>query len=60
MVEISEKTALTLKRMLSRSIDKKVWLKENRPENIKDMDDFQKKIDTDLEAYKELEEALAP
>jgi hypothetical protein len=59
-VEISEETALSLKRMVSTSIEKKNWIRENKPEVWADNPKLQKKYQEELAAYKELEEALEP
>jgi hypothetical protein len=57
-VGITQETADIAKKALSTAIDKKVWLKENKPENIKDMDKFQDMLDDQLGAFEELRTAL--
>lgn len=58
-VSISETTAWALKKMLSTSIEKKNWMRENKPE-VASQERFQKAYQAELAAYKELEEALQP
>lgn len=57
-VEITEKTADEAKKVLSRSIDKKVWMRENRPDQIANLDKFQSMLDAEMSAFEELRVAL--
>lgn len=55
-ISISEKTADVAKKALSRAIDKKVWIKENKPEVVDEK--FQARYQAELDAYEELRKAL--
>jgi hypothetical protein len=57
-VGIKTETAWTLKKMLSTSIEKKNWMKENKPEVWNDNPKLQKRYQEELEAYRELEQVL--
>jgi hypothetical protein len=59
-VEISEATAITLKKMLSTAIEKKNWMRENKPEVWEGNPNLQTRFQAEMDAYRELEEALAP
>ena len=60
LIQITEETAWTLKKMLSTSIEKKNWMRENKPEVWADNPKLQKRYTEEMAAYKELDTALEP